>query len=77
MEPAAQELAQTLVQRAGQALADSLMPHHVHIVSTKGGNRLEVQIDGRHMVSMESDHPVDTADALRAWTHKLLVGKTR
>ena len=74
MEVPAQEFALSLVQKAGQALADHINPHHVHIVSTMKGNRLEILVDGRYMVSMESEHPVETADALRAWTHKLLTG---
>jgi len=72
MELPAHGFALSLVRKAGQTLADYIDPHHVHIVSTKNGNRLEILVDGRYMVSMESEHPVETADALRAWTHKLL-----
>jgi hypothetical protein len=75
MEIAMNEIAQSRVERAGQALADSIMPHHVHIISTKNGLQLEIQVDGRSLVSMESDNPIETADALYSWTHKLLTGR--
>lgn len=75
MEAIVSEIAQSRVERAGQALADSIMPHHVHIISTKNGLHLEIQVDGRSLVSMESDNPIETADAIYGWTHKLLVGR--
>lgn len=72
MDAAAQELAQTRMERAGQALADAIAPNHVHIISDKAGCRLEVRVNGRYLVSVESDHPVESADALYAWTVRLL-----
>ena len=75
MDAAAHELALSRMERAGQALADAISPNNVHIISDKAGCRLEVQVNGRHLVSMESDHPVETADALYGWTIKLLLGR--
>lgn len=77
MDTAAQELAQSRMERAGQALADCISPNQVHIISDKGGCRLEVRVNGRYLVSMEADHPVDTADALYGWTVRLLKGRKR
>jgi hypothetical protein len=76
MEAVERELAVARISQVGQALADNISPNHVHIMSDKKGKRLEIRVNGRYLVSMESDSQVETADAIYGWVHKLLTGRT-
>jgi hypothetical protein len=76
MEAVERELAVARISQVGQALADNISPNQVHIMSDKKGKRLEIRVNGRYLVSMESDSQVETADAIYGWVHKLLTGRT-
>lgn len=75
MEAVEREIAEARIQTFGQALADSIAPNTVHIMSDDKGKRLEIQVNGRYLVSMASDSRIETADAMYSWVHKLLTGR--
>jgi hypothetical protein len=60
-----------LLQALGDSVALAVEPHVFAMVSSKKGRRLAAYVDGKFLVSMESDDAVTTTLNLIVWFKSL------